>query len=206
VTVLLRVTGLTKGYGNEPVVQGIDLAVRAGRAVAVTGPNGAGKSTLLACVVGAEAADAGAVLLDGAPLRDSAASRAAVAALLDDLAFFPDLSVVEHLRLLAWSHGAPDPDRTVDDLLRELGLDVVRDHLPAALSSGQAHRLGLATCLVRPRRLLVLDEPEARLDAAGQRWLAGRLVAEKASGTGVLFASHSPSLVAEVADEVVELP
>lgn len=63
--------------------------------------------------------------------------------------------------------------------------------------------LGLA--LVRPRRLLILDEPEQRLDKAGRRWLSLRLLAEKSSGTAILLASHDPSLVDTVADGRLEL-
>ena len=58
---------------------------------------------------------------------------------------------------------------------------------------------------MRPRRLLVLDEPEQRLDTAGLQWLAGRLQREKAEGLGVLLASHAPELVDAVADEIVDL-
>jgi energy-coupling factor transporter ATP-binding protein EcfA2 len=90
-------------------------------------------------------------------------------------------------------------------VLDELGLTALRDRLPATLSTGQRHRLGLASCLVRPRRLLVLDEPEQRLDRAGLDRLVDRLAAEKAAGTAVLLASHSDEVVDAVADAVVEL-
>jgi ATPase subunit of ABC transporter with duplicated ATPase domains len=73
------------------------------------------------------------------------------------------------------------------------------------LSSGQRRRLALATALVRPRKLLVLDEPEARLDSAGVAWLAAMLIAEKKTGTSILFASHDAALVDAVADETVTL-
>src|SRR6266545_1005247 len=89
--------------------------------------------------------------------------------------------------------------------LTELGLDGARDQLPATLSSGQRRRLALASCFVRPRRLLVLDEPEQRLDTRGRAWLADRLRAEKAAGTAVLMASHDPDLVDAVANVRIEL-
>ncbi|GAA2690376.1 MULTISPECIES: ABC transporter ATP-binding protein [Actinosynnema] len=203
---LLEVVGLTKGYGDLVVLDEVGFTLEPGRATAVVGPNGAGKSTLLRCVAGVDRVDAGRVLLDGADLDESApATRAAVATALDDLAFFPDLSVVEHLRLCAWSHGSADPEALVADVLAELGLDAAADQLPATLSSGQRHRLALASCLVRPRRLLVLDEPEQRLDAGGRRWLADRLDAEKRAGVAVLLASHDEALVARVADGLVEV-
>jgi ABC-2 type transport system ATP-binding protein len=72
------------------------------------------------------------------------------------------------------------------------------------LSSGQRHRLGLASCLVRPRRLIVLDEPEARLDRDGRAWLSDRLNHEKSLGVGIVFATHSQELTDQVADGIVE--
>lgn len=203
---VLRVADLSKSYFGTDVLGPVTFDLAAGEAVAVLGPNGAGKSTLLRCVVGAEDPDGGTVLLDGEPLRETdPAVRAAVATLLDDADHFPDLSVVEHLRLLAWAHGTDDVEPTVSSVLDELGLDGLRDRLPATLSTGQRHRLGLASCLVRPRRLLVLDEPEQRLDRAGLDWLVDRLTAEKAAGVAVLFASHSDQVVDAVADAVLEI-
>ncbi|WP_281360751.1 ATP-binding cassette domain-containing protein [Lentzea indica] len=137
--------------------------------------------------------------------ESSARVRSSMASLLDDADYFPDLSVVEHLRLLAWLHGTPDPERAVLDVLGELGLGEVRDQVPPTLSSGQRHRLGLASCFVRPRDLLVLDEPEQRLDARGRTWLRERLKAEKAAGVAVVFASHDQDLVEAVADRTVTL-
>jgi len=144
------------------------------------------------------------VLLDGRPMDETdPAVRAAVAAALDDIDFFPDLSVVEHLELLAFAHGA-DP-AFVPEVIAELGLDPARDQLPATLSTGQRRRLALASCFVRPRRLLVLDEPEQRLDVRGRAWLEDRLLREKADGMAVLIASHDPELIAAVADTQIEL-
>jgi len=184
----------------------LTFSVERGEATALVGRNGAGKSTLLRCVVGAESLDSGQVEIGGIPLDESSATvRSAMATLLDDVDYFPDISVVEHLRLLAWLHRAANPDETVDDVTAQLGLTAVCDQLPPTLSSGQRHRLGLAACFVRPRELLVLDEPEQRLDADGRRWLGERLTAEKSQGGAVLFASHDADLVRAVADHIIEI-
>ncbi|GLY51245.1 ABC transporter ATP-binding protein [Lentzea sp. NBRC 102530] len=191
------------GYGGVPVFAGLTFVAGPGEAVAVVGANGSGKSTLLRCLVGAEVLDTGSVLFEGAELDESSAAfRGAVASLLDDADYFPDVSVVEHLRLLAWLHGS---SVEVGGVLAELGLEGVADQLPPTLSSGQRHRLGLASCFVRPRSVLVLDEPEQRLDAAGRAWLRDRLLAEKAAGVAVVFASHDAGLVEAVACRTVTL-
>ena len=90
-----------------------------------------------------------------------------VATVIDDLDFFPDLSVVEHLDLLARAHGQDDPDAMVDEVLDEVQLVPQSGQLPGTLSSGQRRRLALATAFVRPRKLLIMDEPEQRLDTEG---------------------------------------
>ena len=203
---VLRVRGLSRTFGEVEVLSGFDLDVAAGSAVALVGRNGSGKSTALRCMTGTDEATAGTVELDGTPYDERTVRvRRDVAVVLDDLDFFPDLSVVEHLDLLARAHRVDDADEVVDQILNDLGLIPQSGQLPGTLSSGQRRRLSLASAFVRPRRLLVLDEPEARLDTDGVEWLSRRLVEEKQAGLAIVFASHSEALVEAVADRVVEL-
>lgn len=200
----LSIRGLTRRFGPRVIFEDVTFDVAAGTATALLGPNGAGKSTLLRCVVAADVPDAGEVLFEGRAFDETDPGlRAAVATVLDDVEFFPDLSAIEHLHLLARAHG--DTGDSVEAVLTELGLGPARDQLPSTLSSGQRRRLALASCFVRPRRLLLLDEPEQRLDVRGRQWLTERLHREKASGTAILLASHDPDLVAAVADQRIEL-
>ncbi|MDR1512648.1 MAG: ATP-binding cassette domain-containing protein, partial [Propionibacteriaceae bacterium] len=131
--------------------------------------------------------------------------RATVATVIDDLDFFPDLSVVEHLDLLARAHGLPDSDDAVDAILHEVQLVPQSGQLPGTLSSGQRRRLALATAFVRPRQLLILDEPEQRLDVEGVDWLAGRLKEERQAGLAIVLASHEPTLVKTVATRTIRV-
>jgi ABC-2 type transport system ATP-binding protein len=201
---ILQVRGLGRRFGNLVVLDQVSFSVDEGEVSVVVGPNGSGKTTLLRCVVGADRPDEGEVLIDGRRSDETdALLRATVAAALDDIDFYPDMSVVEHLELAAYAHGASADG--VAEVVAELGLERVRDQLPVTLSSGQRRRLALASCLVRPRRLLILDEPEQRLDLAGRDWLAARLLREKAAGTAVLIASHHAALTERVADNVIDL-
>jgi ABC-2 type transport system ATP-binding protein len=203
---LLTIAGLSRNFGQLPVLTSIDAAVGWGEAVAVTGPNGSGKTTLLRCVAGADQPTSGRVELCGRPLREhESAARRQVAALVEEIEFFSDLSVSEHLALLMCAHGDDAPDEHAADLLAEAGLAGAADQLPVGLSSGQRRRLALATCFARPRILLLLDEPEQRLDRAGRHWLTTRLLAEKEAGNGVLFASHDRGLVNAIADRIIDL-
>jgi ABC-2 type transport system ATP-binding protein len=203
---LLTVRGITRRFGDRTILSGIDLDVAAGEAVGVVGPNGSGKSTLLRCIVGADEPDDGEATLAGRTLDEKLPEvRRDLAVVMDDIDFFPDLSVVEHLDLVARAHAQPDAEEVVNVVIGEVGLMEVSGQLPSTLSSGQRRRLALASAFVRPRRLLVLDEPEARLDVDGVEWLGGKLLAEKTAGHAVLLVSHDPVLVERVCDRVVRL-
>ncbi len=205
-TCVLKVSKMTKSYGPVAIVKDFSLEVWSGQAIALTGRNGAGKSTILRCLVGADRPDDGTIEICGNPLRESDPQiRRDLATVIDDLDFFPDLSVVEHLDLLARAHGLPDSDDAVDEVLHEVQLVAQSGQLPGTLSSGQRRRLALATAFVRPRKLLVLDEPEQRLDVEGVQWLAERLRREREEGLAIVMASHEPQLVDAVATTTVRV-
>lgn len=203
----LRVDDLSLSYDGSAVLKDISFGVAPREVVALVGPNGTGKTSLLRCVVGTLAPDSGTVTLGGRTLDERRPwTRRAVAAVLDDADFFPDLTAREHLDLLARAHGTPDPVGTVDEALRRLDLEMVADRLPRTFSSGQRRRLALATTCVRRFDLLVMDEPEQRLDARGRRWLGGYLRAVAHVGGSVLIASHDDALVGEVGARVIPMP
>lgn len=203
---VLTVTDLMKKYGDHVIVDRFNLNVHAGEAIALTGRNGSGKSTVLRCIIGADRPSEGRVEVFGRKVSETDPQfRRDVATVVDDLDFFPDLSVVEHLDLLARAHGIHDPDALVDEVLDEVQLVPQAGQLPSTLSSGQRRRLALATAFVRPRHLLVLDEPEQRLDVEGVAWLGERLKAEIADGLAVVLASHEPSLLAAIGAREVRL-
>ena len=203
---VLSVLGLTRRFDTHVVLDHVDLTVAAGEAIAVVGPNGSGKSTLLQCVIGAQRPDSGSVLLLGRPLReDDPEVRAALSVVDDSIEFFTGLTAVENLNLLAAAHDVADADQVIGLLLEDLRLIQQRNQLPSSLSSGQRRRLALAMGLVRPWSLLVLDEPEQRLDEQGLAWLSERLLRAKRDGGAILFASHHPTLIAAVADREIHV-
>lgn len=200
---LVRAEALELGY-EDPVCPPVTVTVDPGDVVAVVGVNGSGKSTLLRTVAGLLEPLGGRLEVLGGDVDErSARFRAAVASDLGDDAFLPGLTVREHLLLTCYGHGVGDPDEVVDHLVEEFGLTDRSEALPAALSSGQRRRLLLAAVLARPRSLLLLDEPEQRLDAGMRRALAARLVEEREGGGGVLLATHDPGLVLAAATSVL---
>jgi ABC-type multidrug transport system ATPase subunit len=203
---LLGASSLSVGYAGSPVCAPVDVSLAPGRALGVVGPNGAGKSTLLRTLAGLLPPLSGTVVFDGAEVDERRADfRRAVAAVLDDDAFFVALTGREHLLLTARGHGVRDADDVVAAEVEAFGIGDRVDALPSALSSGQRRRLALAAAFVRPARLLVLDEPERRLDAGMRGRLAARLGGLRDAGTAVLFASHDAELLTALADDVLLL-
>jgi ABC-type multidrug transport system ATPase subunit len=187
-----------------PVCAPVSFNLPQGRAVALVGANGAGKSTVLRAVIGLLEPAGGTLTVLGAPPDErSVEFRTKVSSVLDDDAYFPGLTVAEHLYLTARGHAMLGARELVTELLDEFGLSEHSASLPTALSSGQRRRLLLAAGFVRPRSLLVLDEPEQRLDLRMRQALADRLNAEKEAGGTVLMATHDATLVREVADRAV---
>jgi ABC-2 type transport system ATP-binding protein len=204
---LLTLSGVSRRYGERHALLPIDLTVATGWCVAVLGANGSGKSTLLRIAAGRDAPSTGLVSYAGHRLTaDDPVVRTEIAVVGDMVSAYPDLTVREHLLLVAVAHGAGrDAGSLADRALGECRLDDHADALPPSLSSGQQQALHLAAVLVRPRRLLVLDEPEQRLDPAARRWLAGLLLAEKNAGAALLVATHHAELAAAMADHVIVL-
>jgi ABC-2 type transport system ATP-binding protein len=196
-TTSLAVHDLTKSYAGVPVLDRVSFVTRPGRALALRGRNGAGKTTLLRCLNGSVRADAGEVLLDGTPCDPGgAAAWTSIYGVLDDFAWFPELTVGDHLLML-------DPHIEPTDALGRFGAEHLVDRTAASLSSGQGRRAALATTVVRPWDVLLLDEPEQRLDHDGLGLLVRELKMFLVKGRCVVLSTHSDELHAAIdADEL----
>ncbi|UNZ21561.1 ABC transporter ATP-binding protein [Streptomyces sp. 891-h] len=203
---MLRLSGVSRRYGERQALHPLDLELFPGACTALFGHNGSGKSTLLRLACGRDRPTTGTALFDGRPVdEDDPQVRARVAVTGDTVAFYPDLTVREHLELITVAHGVAGADGWIGQVLADRRLTDHADQPPSALSSGQTQALQLAAALVRPRDLLVLDEPEQRLDPSARTRLAELLRGEKADGVAVLLATHQAELVHAVADHVVVL-
>jgi ABC-2 type transport system ATP-binding protein len=203
---LLSVSGLGKAYGGHPVVADFDLRLEPGGALALLGPNGVGKSTVLRCLSGHERPDTGEFALDGVGGQvASSAWRAAVFPIFDDFAFFPDLTVGEHLEFLAGLYGPEDVEPAAEVALERFGVAAVAGQFPDALSSGQIRRVAFAAAAIRPWRVLLLDEPEQRLDTDGKDRLVAFVRGQLSEGRGVVLATHDSELAGRLGARTVTL-
>ncbi|MGW1321984.1 ABC transporter ATP-binding protein [Streptomyces antibioticus] len=192
---VIRTRGLTKRYrGGQLAVDRLDLAVPAGSVFGFLGPNGSGKTTTIRMLMGLIEPTAGSAHVLGQPMpRAARRVLPQVGALIEGPALYGFLSGRDNLLRLDAADPTADP-RTrgtrVAAALDRVGLTAAAGKKARAYSLGMKQRLGLAAALLRPRRLLVLDEPTNGLDPQGMREIRA-LVRELASdGTTVFLSSH----------------
>ena len=207
---VLEVNGLTRRYGELEAVRELELELVPGECVAVIGHNGSGKTTAMRMIAGLLDPSAGSVAVDGARIGDrleSVAARAALAMIPDTAALYDDLTVREHLQLVALAHDDADESlhERIATLLDVLALTDKADARPGQLSRGMRQKAQLACALIRPSRLLVLDEPVVGLDPAAQRTLRELLLEAKRAGRGVLLTTHQLEFARGIADRAVLL-
>lgn len=207
-SIRLEASGVGKHLDENVLLAPIDLAVSSGECVVVRGENGSGKTTLLRILAGTLEASEGSATLDGQPVdeRDPAV-RLLVAALIGYPTAYRDLTVVDHLVLIdsTWGGAIGTADERADDLLVTLEIDHLSERFPHELSSGQQHLFHLALVLFRPSRVLLLDEPEQRLDTHKRGLLTEILVARKAAGDALVVACHDPAMTEAIADRVIDV-
>ncbi|MDR6438383.1 ABC-type multidrug transport system ATPase subunit [Paenarthrobacter nicotinovorans] len=193
---VLEAEGLLVGYAGAPVCGEVTASVDAGEVLGIVGDNGAGKSTVARTLVGRQASLAGEVKVHGLLIDpDAVPFRRQVSAVFDDDLFFPSLTVREHLLLIARGHSLDAPEERVEEELAFFGLTGRSHAIPDALSSGQRRRLLLAAGLIRPSSLLVLDEPEQRLDPRMRIALGQRITAHAKNGGAVVLVTHDPQML-----------
>lgn len=209
--VLLEADRVSVEIDGAVLLPETSVRLAAGRCVAILGPNGAGKTTLLRVLAGRTRATRGTALLRGRPIDERRPQvRREIAALLDTPTLYPDLTLRENVALIqaAWS-GANAGEELApglgSDALDSLGIAALSNRFAHELSSGQRQLVSLAVTLARPANLLLLDEPEQRLDPDRRGLVAETMLAARARGATIAFASHDADLVERVADDRVRV-
>jgi ABC-2 type transport system ATP-binding protein len=202
----IRTYGLTKRFGRQAAVDSLDLEVPMDTVFGFLGPNGSGKTTTIRMLLGLVGATDGTMEVLGRPMPQGAAmTLPLVGALVEGPAFHPYLSGRDNLLRLdaadrtATASGAR---RRVADALDRVGLAAAAGKRYRAYSMGMRQRLGLAAALLKPRELLVLDEPTNGLDPQGTREVRAIIRDVGASGTTVFLSSHLLPEVEQVCSHV----
>ncbi len=187
--------GVAKDYGDGFGLSALDLVVQPGELLMLVGPNGAGKSTFLGLVSGMLEPTEGSVWVAGFPTGQLEA-RAATSLLPDQPVLYDDLTVNEHIEYIARLHQTTDWESYADDLLEMFNLADRADDLPSRFSRGLRQKTSLVCGLIRPFRLLLIDEPFAGLDRPAQETLVevlGDLIDQEAT---IVCSTHQLDLLA----------
>ena len=201
----VEVEGLHVSYGSTPVLVDVGLVVPNGAGVCVVGENGIGKSTLLRCVSSLQQPDQGVIRVFGGSAGGTPEFWRAVVTTVEPPTWYPGLTVREHAELICRANGQDPEEAGIGEALERFGLGGHMDAIPPSLSSGQKQRLTLACALLRPSSLLILDEPEQRLDRDGRAEVAALLTEYLADGGSLLMASHDDAFAAASGAEITTM-
>lgn len=199
--VCIETNGLTKIYGDRPVVEQLTIQVPKSCVAAFVGPNGAGKSTTLRMLLGLVRPSSGSARVLGYRVSEPGAYLRKVGALIEGPAFYPTLSGRANLRVLA-SLGRLN-ERLIPEVLSLVGLEKRADDKVGKYSMGMKQRLGVAAALLPEPEVLILDEPANGLDPTGNAAMRRLLRVVADQGISVLVSSHQLADLQQVADWVI---
>jgi len=192
-TPLIAARAMSAGYGGQPVVHDLDLAVSPGEVVCLLGPNGAGKTTLLSIIsTRIRPTDGDAWVYGKHVVHDVDAARRLLNVAPQEEALYPTLTAEENLAFFAELYGVPRRERArrVREALDAVGLAARKDDRVATYSGGMRRRLNLGCALVSGPRLVLLDEPTVGVDPQSRAHIFDAVRKLRAAGTTILYTTH----------------
>jgi ABC-type polar amino acid transport system ATPase subunit len=207
---VVRTEAIRKSFGDNVVLDGIDLSVEAGDVLVVIGASGSGKSTLLRCVNLLEPLDSGRIFLEGEEITrkgaDVSAVRQRIGIVFQQFNLFPHLKVIDNLTLAARrirKQPRPQAEKRAHELLARVGLEEKAVQYPHQLSGGQQQRVAIARALMMDPHVMLFDEVTSALDPelVGEVLVVMRDLAR--GGMTMLVVTHEMQFAREVGDHLI---
>ncbi|WLG28807.1 amino acid ABC transporter ATP-binding protein [Pseudomonas lurida] len=207
---LIEFQGFNKFFGDQQVLEGIDLSVQSGEVVVILGPSGCGKSTLLRCLNGLEVAHSGSLRFAGKQLLDKSTDwrqvRQDIGMVFQSYHLFPHMSVLDNILLGPLKVQKRDPREAreqAERLLDRVGLADKRDAFPRQLSGGQQQRIAIVRSLCMNPQVMLFDEVTAALDPEMVKEVLEVIQGLARDGMTLLIVTHEMAFARAVADRVV---
>jgi len=207
---LVQLDSVRKSFGDNVVLEDIDLEIGRGSAVVIAGPSGSGKSTMLRCINGLESIDSGTVRFDGRPVQASGreiyAIRAEIGMVFQQFNLFPHMTVLDNITLAPLEVGGASKDEGRErarKLLERVGIPEKADDYPADLSGGQQQRVAIARALATEPKLMLFDEPTSALDPEMIREVLDVMRDLARDGMTMIVVTHEMGFAREVCDRIV---
>jgi ABC-type polar amino acid transport system ATPase subunit len=209
-TPVVRVEGVRKSFGDNVVLDGVDLTVNAGEALVVIGPSGSGKSTLLRCVNLLEPIDSGRIFFEGEEITHKGvkvpAVRQRIGIVFQQFNLFPHLRTIDNLTLAARRVGhipRKEAEQRAHELLASVGLGEKARSYPHQLSGGQQQRVAIARALMMRPHVMLFDEVTSALDPelVGEVLVVMRDLAR--DGMTMLVVTHEMQFARDVGDHLI---
>ncbi|MBR4100406.1 MAG: ABC transporter ATP-binding protein [Oscillospiraceae bacterium] len=202
---MVEIKNLTKYYGRNPAVRGIDFEIRDNEILGFLGPNGAGKSTTMNIIAGFLPSTGGTVIVNGFDITEQAAQAKKCIGYLPEIPpVYPDMRVEEYLNFVAGIKGVKKADRKqqIESAMERLRITDMRKRLIRNLSKGYKQRVGFAQALLGNPKILILDEPTVGLDPS-QVIEVRNLILDLKKDHSIIFSSHILAEVSAVCERVV---
>lgn len=210
---MLELRGIRKSFGENHVLQGIDLTVGRGEVVVILGPSGSGKTTLLRTVNFLDAADEGTVTVNGLSVDARTHTKAEVlelrrhtAMVFQNYALFANKTILHNVMeplVAVKGEGKAEAEEEARDVLAKVGLSQRLDYYPSQLSGGQQQRAGIARALALNPDVILFDEPTSALDPELVGDVLAVIKAVAATGITMVVVTHEIAFAREVASRVV---
>ena len=209
---LLQVRELTKKFGDNTILDGIDLDVKQGEVVVLVGPSGCGKSTLLRCINGLEPIQGGEILLDGQKIEKGSKEltkiRQKIGMVFQSYDLFPHLKVIDNITLAplkVQKRGKEEAEKEARELLARVGLEDKADSYPRELSGGQKQRVAIVRALIMHPDVMLFDEVTAALDPEMVREVLDVILQLARQGRTMMIVTHEMAFARAIADRVLFL-
>lgn len=193
-TAILEIKDLWKKYSEGFVLKGINLKIESGQIIGIIGSNGAGKSTLIQCILGLNNPTKGEILIKDMSIQeDELAVKKALAYIPELPLLYNDLTVWEHLRLVAMAFEMKEQEfkEKAEALLRRFELLDKRNRIPSDFSKGMRQKVAISCALLHDADILLVDEPFTGLDVASTRDLRHMLKELNKKGKTIIIATHN---------------